>query len=138
MSSASVYLTGEGALANTSTLTLDCHQDPSTTELEGESEGGGGGGGGGGGNDDGGEGGGGGAHVTVACGRGCEDVVGLGTGAVCGVVSPDLPFWEVVVGDGEGVYIPQGFWHYVRSLTASISVNFWWERENSRIGEQEG
>ena len=33
---------------------------------------------------------------------------------------------EAVLGPGECLYIPTGWWHYVRSLTPSFSVSFWW------------
>lgn len=33
---------------------------------------------------------------------------------------------ETVLGEGECLYIPVGWWHYVRSLTVSFSVSFWW------------
>jgi lysine-specific demethylase 8 len=33
---------------------------------------------------------------------------------------------ETVLNEGECLYIPIGWWHYVRSLTVSISVSFWW------------
>jgi hypothetical protein len=33
---------------------------------------------------------------------------------------------ECVLGPGECLYLPPGWWHYVRSLTASFSVSFWW------------
>ncbi|KAF1967070.1 Clavaminate synthase-like protein [Bimuria novae-zelandiae CBS 107.79] len=33
---------------------------------------------------------------------------------------------EGVLGPGECLYIPTGWWHYVRSLTPSFSVSFWW------------
>ena len=32
---------------------------------------------------------------------------------------------EAVLGPGEMLFIPAGTWHYVRSLTPSLSVNFW-------------
>jgi hypothetical protein len=32
---------------------------------------------------------------------------------------------ETVLGPGEGLYIPAGVWHHVRSLTTSFSVSFW-------------
>ena len=35
-------------------------------------------------------------------------------------------FVEGVVGEGECLYVPVGWWHYVRALTASWSVSFWW------------
>ena len=33
---------------------------------------------------------------------------------------------ETVLHEGECLYIPVGWWHYVRSLTTSFSVSFWW------------
>lgn len=35
-------------------------------------------------------------------------------------------YLEVMVGPGECLYIPAGWWHYIESLTASYSVSFWW------------
>lgn len=35
-------------------------------------------------------------------------------------------YLEAVLGPGECLYIPLGWWHYVESLTASFSVSFWW------------
>jgi hypothetical protein len=35
-------------------------------------------------------------------------------------------FREVIVGPGECLYIPAGWWHYIESLTTSYSVSFWW------------
>ncbi|RAL16754.1 putative JmjC domain protein [Aspergillus homomorphus CBS 101889] len=34
---------------------------------------------------------------------------------------------ETVLKEGECLYIPVGWWHYVRSLQGGISVSFWWE-----------
>lgn len=34
---------------------------------------------------------------------------------------------ETVLHEGECLYIPVGWWHYVRALQAGISVSFWWE-----------
>ncbi|KAE8156585.1 hypothetical protein BDV40DRAFT_74881 [Aspergillus tamarii] len=34
---------------------------------------------------------------------------------------------ETVLQEGECLYIPVGWWHYVRGLKAGISVSFWWE-----------
>ena len=36
-------------------------------------------------------------------------------------------FVERVLGPGDVLYIPQGHWHYVRSLTTSVSINFWFK-----------
>nr|POE62889.1 lysine-specific demethylase 8 [Quercus suber] len=33
---------------------------------------------------------------------------------------------ETVLGPGESLYIPVGWWHYVESLSTSFSVSFWW------------
>lgn len=35
-------------------------------------------------------------------------------------------FTEVVLFPGDILYIPAKTWHYVRSLSTSVSVNFWW------------
>lgn len=34
---------------------------------------------------------------------------------------------ECVLEPGEGLFIPRGWWHYVRSLSASCNVSFWWD-----------
>lgn len=36
------------------------------------------------------------------------------------------PYVETILTEGECLYIPVGWWHYVRSLTVSFSVSFWW------------
>jgi len=36
------------------------------------------------------------------------------------------PYAECVLGPGEMLYVPPGHWHYVRSLSTSLSVNFFW------------
>jgi hypothetical protein len=33
---------------------------------------------------------------------------------------------DLVLEEGACLYIPLGWWHYVRSLTVSFSVSFWW------------
>ncbi len=33
---------------------------------------------------------------------------------------------ETILNEGECLHIPVGWWHYVRSLTVSFSVSFWW------------
>ncbi|KAJ5422484.1 hypothetical protein N7491_010929 [Penicillium cf. griseofulvum] len=38
----------------------------------------------------------------------------------------DADYVETVLHEGECLYIPIGWWHYVRGLRAGISVNFWW------------
>jgi hypothetical protein len=37
----------------------------------------------------------------------------------------DARYVEGVLGPGECLYVPPGWWHYVRSLTPSFSVSFW-------------
>jgi lysine-specific demethylase 8 len=37
------------------------------------------------------------------------------------------PFCECVVHAGESLFIPEGFWHYVRALDDSFSISFWWK-----------
>ena len=32
---------------------------------------------------------------------------------------------DAVLGPGDALYIPAGWWHYVRSITPSFTVNFW-------------
>eukprot|EP00047_Mylnosiga_fluctuans_P012171 m.24718 g.24718 ORF g.24718 m.24718 type:complete len:165 (+) comp4048_c0_seq2:326-820(+) len=38
----------------------------------------------------------------------------------------DAPYLEAVLLPGEMLYIPPHYWHYVRSLSVSFSVSFWW------------
>lgn len=35
-------------------------------------------------------------------------------------------YQECIVGPGQCLYIPAGWWHYIESLTTSCSVSFWW------------
>ena len=34
-------------------------------------------------------------------------------------------YTEIVLGPGQTLYMPAGVWHYVRALSPSMSVNFW-------------
>jgi hypothetical protein len=34
---------------------------------------------------------------------------------------------EEILEEGECLFIPKGWWHYVRSLSPSFSVSFWWD-----------
>lgn len=34
---------------------------------------------------------------------------------------------EVILHEGDMLYIPKHFWHFVKSLSTSFSVSFWWE-----------
>ncbi|XP_065585074.1 lysine-specific demethylase 8-like isoform X1 [Artemia franciscana] len=36
------------------------------------------------------------------------------------------PYWECILSEGEMLYIPPKMWHYVKSLSTSVSVSFWW------------
>jgi lysine-specific demethylase 8 len=38
----------------------------------------------------------------------------------------DIPFVDCILEPGDTLYIPLGWWHYVRGLTVSFSVSFWW------------
>ncbi|KAF8849277.1 Clavaminate synthase-like protein [Acephala macrosclerotiorum] len=38
----------------------------------------------------------------------------------------DAEYVDCVLKGGECLYIPVGWWHYVRSLSVSFSVSFWW------------
>lgn len=37
-----------------------------------------------------------------------------------------VPYVECILEAGEALYIPIGWWHYVRSCSIGISVSFWW------------
>ncbi|XP_033643279.1 lysine-specific demethylase 8-like [Asterias rubens] len=39
---------------------------------------------------------------------------------------PSAIYQEAILRPGEMLYIPRGCWHYVRSLSTSFSVSFWW------------
>lgn len=43
----------------------------------------------------------------------------------------DLEFVDCILEEGEMLYIPPKWWHYVRSLTTSFSVSFWWSENNN-------
>lgn len=38
----------------------------------------------------------------------------------------ELPFVDCILEPGDTLYIPLGWWHYVRGLSVSFSVSFWW------------
>jgi Cupin-like domain len=38
----------------------------------------------------------------------------------------EVPYVECVLEAGRALYIPVGWWHYVRSCSVGISVSFWW------------
>lgn len=35
-------------------------------------------------------------------------------------------YHDLILAPGESLYIPPRYWHYVRSLSTSFSVSFWW------------
>ncbi|KAF5550491.1 mitochondrial division 1 [Fusarium mexicanum] len=37
-----------------------------------------------------------------------------------------IEYWECILKPGDTLVIPIGWWHYVRSLSVSFSVSFWW------------
>merc|ERR1712146_449239 len=37
----------------------------------------------------------------------------------------------IIVNAGDMLYIPKGYWHHVQSLTTSISVSFWWDKDDN-------
>ena len=39
----------------------------------------------------------------------------------------DAIYTECVLKEGEMLYMPPKYWHYIRSLSVSFSVSFWWE-----------
>jgi hypothetical protein len=38
----------------------------------------------------------------------------------------DVEFMDGILEEGDLLYIPPKWWHYVRSLSTSFSVSFWW------------
>lgn len=38
----------------------------------------------------------------------------------------DMPYLDCILVPGDTLYVPVGWWHYVRSLSVSFSVSFWW------------
>ncbi|KAI4386268.1 hypothetical protein MLD38_004214 [Melastoma candidum] len=43
----------------------------------------------------------------------------------------DLEFYDCILEEGEMLYVPPKWWHYVRSLSPSMSVSFWWSNPDS-------
>ena len=39
----------------------------------------------------------------------------------------DLPFIDCILQPGQMLYIPPSWWHFVKSLSSSFSVSFWWK-----------
>lgn len=62
---------------------------------------------------------------------------GVPNGARVDLERPDLArfprlrgaeVWQAELEPGDGIYLPGGWWHQVRTLDVSVSVNFWWAR----------
>ena len=73
-------------------------------------------------------------YVNKAKGASTNDVAAQGNISPVEVESPDLSAYplfdqaqyeETVLLPGDMLYIPAKHWHYVRSLSPSFSVNFW-------------
>lgn len=43
-------------------------------------------------------------------------------------LSRELELEQADLNPGDGVYIPRGTWHHVRTVADSLSTNFWWAR----------
>ncbi|CAG0904070.1 unnamed protein product [Darwinula stevensoni] len=39
----------------------------------------------------------------------------------------DVPYYECVLGPGDLLFLPRKWWHFVRSLSTSFSISFWWD-----------
>jgi lysine-specific demethylase 8 len=39
----------------------------------------------------------------------------------------EADYIEGILHPGDCLFIPRGWWHYIRSLSASCSVSFWWD-----------
>ncbi|XP_053211080.1 lysine-specific demethylase 8-like [Panonychus citri] len=37
-----------------------------------------------------------------------------------------LPYLECYLDKGQMLFIPKGYWHFVKSMSISFSINFWW------------
>lgn len=61
------------------------------------------------------------SHVDVSAARSGEVAV-----AEEFPLFKDASFVEAVLGPGECLFVPAGWWHYVEGLTTSFSVSFWW------------
>ena len=48
------------------------------------------------------------------------------------------PYHQAVIGPGDCLYIPRHCWHYVRSLSPSFSVSFWWGARMALVDDADG
>jgi len=67
-------------------------------------------------------------------GSGGDATTAQGNVSAVDVETPDLDAhprfagaraWDAILGPGDVLVIPRGWWHYVRSMTVSASINFW-------------
>jgi len=66
-----------------------------------------------------------GAPLNLFCQADAEAEAGALRAAYPGLADMPPPM-EALLGPGDALFIPRGAWHYVRALTPSCSVNFWW------------
>ena len=66
------------------------------------------------------------SEVEIRLNRGQEGNVAVEEADRFPLFLAQKDYYEVIVGPGECLYIPAGWWHYIESLTASYSVSFWW------------
>ncbi|KAL9622376.1 MAG: hypothetical protein Q9160_003219 [Pyrenula sp. 1 TL-2023] len=51
----------------------------------------------------------------------------------------EVGYVEAILEPGEMLYVPVGWWHYVRSLSVGVSVSWWWNGEgDDGGGDEEG
>ena len=50
----------------------------------------------------------------------------------------DVTYWECILEEGEALYIPRHWWHYVRGVGGGGSVSFWWGARMAAIKEEGG
>lgn len=43
--------------------------------------------------------------------------------------SKSIHYNECILMPGDALFIPKGWWHFVKSLTASASISFWWDKD---------
>lgn len=65
-------------------------------------------------------------------GRGAEGEEGPGDGSEAAAAADrarqfrEVPFVDCILEPGDTLYVPIGWWHYVRGLSVSFSVSLWW------------
>lgn len=74
------------------------------------------------------------AHSSPASGgeRGIDVEEGAGDGGEAAAAADrarqfrEVPFVDCILEPGDTLYVPIGWWHYVRGLSVSFSVSLWW------------